>query len=378
MRPTSPGAALPPTRCAGAAPPPTRSGRGLLRLLFLPLAALLLMLGACSSGVPADEPDGAAENATGQSGGEQSGETGTADDDASAQDEGTQEQGFPRTVDVPAGDDRPATEVTIPAEPQRVTALTYETAALVAELGAGEKLVMAPAEAANPVLSNQPDVMADVEHHIASESAVDAEAVIASDPDLVVFNDRHGMEEGVGRVLTEAGIPVLVLPNTFSSVSEMLTNIDLVGTALGMEQEAADLATTLSDGLVDASDEDGPSVLVLSNQAGRPFVTAGGAFPLEVVRLAGGRDASADLGMVRSGPISAEQVLAADPDRILLVDMNGSGETIFADLLNNPAVAALPAVAEHEPFLVEGKYVQALGFTSTVEGRDQIATWLDQ
>src|SRR5699024_8699759 len=120
----------------------------------------------------------------------------------------------------------------------------------------------------------------------------------------------------------------------------------------------------------------GPRVLVLSNQAGRPFVTAGGAFPLEVVELAGARDASERIGVSRTGPITAEQVIAAEPDRILLVDMNGSGRQIFADLLGNPAIAALPAVAEHEVLLVEGKQVQALGLTSTIEGRDRIAEWI--
>jgi len=60
------------------------------------------------------------------------------------------------------------------------------------------------------------------------------------------------------------------------------------------------------------------------------------------------------------------------------VDMNGSGEAVFADLLANPAVAALPAVAEHEVLLVEGKDVQALGLSNTVHGREQIADWLAQ
>jgi len=320
------------------------------RLLLSALAALLT-LGACSSSEPTAEAP-----------------TQTATTDGAA--------AFPRTVEVLAGRELPADEVTLEAEPERVAALTYEAAAVVAELGAVDRLVMVPEEAANPVLSNHPEEMAATPHHIASESSIDAEAVIAADPDLVVLNDRHGLEAGVGSVLEASGIPVLVLPNTWSSVADMSVNIELVGEALGLEDAAADLGEELANGLTDESRDDGPRVLVLSNQAGRPFVTAGGAFPLELLRLAGAQDASESLGMVRTGPISAEQVIAADPDRILLVDMNGSGDAIFRSLLETPAVAELPAVAEHEVLLLEGKQVQALGLTSTIEGRDRIAEWL--
>src|SRR5690606_41548167 len=38
-------------------------------------------------------------------------------------------------------------------------------------------------------------------YHVPSESSIDAEAVIAAAPDLVLLNDRHGLEEGVGSVL---------------------------------------------------------------------------------------------------------------------------------------------------------------------------------
>ncbi|HLT85334.1 MAG TPA: ABC transporter substrate-binding protein [Phototrophicaceae bacterium] len=300
----------------------------------------------------------------------------SAPPEAPASTPGTTEPGFPRTVQVPAGPELPADEVTLDREPERVAALTYETASVVAELGAADRLVMVPEAAANPVLSNHPGEMGAVEHHIVSESAVDAEAVIAAAPDLVVLNDRHGLEAGVGQVLEGAVIPVLVLPNTWASLADMRTNVGLVGRALGLEEAAAALDAELVAGLVDASAPDGPRVLVLSNQAGRPFVTAGGAFPLEVLRLAGARDASESLGMVRTGPITAEQVIAAEPDRILLVDMNGSGDAIFRPLLDTPAVAQLPALTEHEPLLLEGRQVQALGLTSTVEGREAIAEWL--
>src|SRR5690606_25971540 len=192
---------------------------------------------------------------------------------------------FPRTVSVPAGDGRPAAEVRLEQEPQRVAALTYESAGVVAELGAADRLVLVPEAATNPVLSNHPGQMAAVEHHVPSESSIDAEAVIAAAPDLVLLNDRHGLEEGVGSVLEGAGIPVVGRPNTWSSVADMITSRHAVGGALGGGDVAAALGEQITGGFVDASAADGPGVLVLRTQAGRPFVTMGGVFPLESLRL---------------------------------------------------------------------------------------------
>src|SRR5699024_12444235 len=58
--------------------------------------------------------------------------------------------------------------------------------------------------------------------------------------------------------------------------------------------------------------------------------------------------------------------------------MNGSGDRIFAPLLENDAVAALPAVSEERVLLMEGRKLQALGVTATIEGRDELAAWLSE
>lgn len=286
---------------------------------------------------------------------------------------------FPRTVAVPAGQTVAATTVKLDAKPKRVAALTYETAELVAALGAADALVMVPEAVTNPVLTHHHADMIAVEAKAPTESTTNAEAVILTNPDLVLLSARHGLEEGAGHALESAGIPVLVLPNSWATIDDMLTNIALVGEALGAESEATALAATIDSGLAEASISTGaaaPSVLVLSNQAGRPFVTAGKAFPLELVRLAGATHAEAALGLTTTGPITAEQVIQAAPDAILLVDMNGSGDRLFAPIMSNPAVAALPAITEGRVLLVEGRQVQALGLAGVVEGLGAITAWL--
>ena len=165
--------------------------------------------------------------------------TATADDTETAADAAAD---FPRTIQVPAGRDLPATEVTVPAEPARVAALTYETAELVADLGAQERLVMVQEAMANPAISDHAEAMAEIEQHAATEGSIDVEAVIAAQPDLVLLSDRRGLQEGIGQILGEAGIPVLVLPNNWATVADLASNIELVGQALGTDEEAAALA----------------------------------------------------------------------------------------------------------------------------------------
>ena len=56
--------------------------------------------------------------------------------------------------------------------------------------------------------------------------------------------------------------------------------------------------------------------------------------------------------------------------------MNGTGDRMFAPLLDNAAVAALPAVAEGRVLRVEGRQVQALDLTSTVDGLGVLTDWV--
>lgn len=284
---------------------------------------------------------------------------------------------YPLTIDIPASETAPDQEVVLESQPQRIAALTYETAELVAHLGAVDRLVLVQESLTKPELSSFPEQMAQVPSHAPTEGAIDAEQVLATEPDLVLVTPRRGLEEDLSDVLSASGVPVLILPNQWATTEDVMANIELVGEAIGTSTEAQQLIEELSSGLAEISpDEEAPGVLMLSNQAGQPFVVAGSAFPLEILRLAGGQDVGEELGFVRSGPISAEEVIATQPDAIVLVDMNGSGRAVFDPLLTNEAVAELPAIANDRVLLVEGRMVQALGFTAAIEGRELIEQWL--
>ncbi|MGO1673625.1 MAG: ABC transporter substrate-binding protein [Canibacter sp.] len=262
--------------------------------------------------------------------------------------------------------------------PETIAALDYESAEVLASLGLSEHIVMMPEAVMNPVLGSHQKQLGSVEHMIPVTNDLDAESVIDVFPDLAIMSPRHGAEARIGSVLNDAGIDTLELPDSWGSLTEVTHNIQLIGEATGTAPDAKTLIEELKTGLAAGSEPeaDAPRVLVLTNQAGRPFITAGDAMPLNILDLAGATSVSEDMGVTATGPVSAEQIVEADPDGIVLIDMNGSGDKLFQDLLNNEAVASLDAIQREKITRVEGKQVQALGLTNMIDGRQQLQEWV--
>ena len=267
---------------------------------------------------------------------------------------------------------------TEPSAPQRIAAISPDVAETVAALGAGDRLVLVPDTQTNPALTNHLPVMQAVGATLAAHGAADPEQILATDPDLAIITPRHEGESDTAALLEASSVEVLTLPNSWQTVDEMLTDIDTIGDAIGASEAADELTASISTELagIDPVVGDAPSVLVLSNQAGRPMVNAGRGFTLDLLARAGGRNAADEVGLTRTGFADPEQIVRAQPQAILLVDILGAGRESFASILANPAVADLEAVREDRILLLDGKHTQALGLGTTVEGVRQIRDWL--
>lgn len=288
---------------------------------------------------------------------------------------------WPRTIEIPAAQGGEPGTLTLEAEPQTIAALDYESAEVVAELGLADRLVLIPEAVLNPALGSHVEQLTEVPNTIPVAMELDAETVISLQPDLVVMSPRHGAEASIGAVLDQAGITSLQLPSSWTNLESVTQGIELIGEATGQEKPAEKLVDALETGIgsvgaAKPAGSESPRVLVLTNQAGRPFATAGQAYPLEMLRFAGAQNVSEALGMPHTGPISAEQIVEANPDGIVLIDMNGSGERMFAELLANPAVASLEAVSQQHILRLEGKQIQAMGLASTVDGLATLTEWV--
>ncbi|XRQ09714.1 ABC transporter substrate-binding protein [Actinomadura welshii] len=284
---------------------------------------------------------------------------------------------FPVKIDVP-GTEEP---LTIEEEPRRIAALSPDAAIALHELGLTDRLVAIPKAAENTTLNPHAGQMAGVENVIAGENSPEPEQVLAWNPDLIVVTARHTGEKDAFDVLSATGVPVLALTNGWSSSDAVIENLDLIGRATGTAGKAKELAAEIEKGLAGvrgraADAASTPSVAILSNQAHVPFINAGSSLVSELVANGGGANAADRIGVTRTMPVQPEQLVAAKPDSIMLVDVTGKGESSFDAVMGNPAVEALPAVRKGRVRMFPGREVYALAGREVVSGSAAVLAWL--
>lgn len=212
--------------------------------------------------------------------------------------------------------DDEGTQVTFPANPERVISLSPANTETVFALGAGDRLVGGtdfddyPPEAAA-----LPDVV--------SQQEVLTEKVITLEPELILAGGNGLTPADDIAHLRLLGYPVVVLyPET---VDEVLGDITLIGDALGGEAAAtaqetvgtmeADIDTITGQ---TASTSTRPRTLYEIDYGPDLYAPAPDSFIADLVELAGGEPITTADPAVFSLP--TEQLLVADPEVIVLGD----------------------------------------------------------
>jgi len=270
------------------------------------IVALAVFLAACAgSGTPAPSgpaPTGSiAPVATG---------TPTAPPEPEPTPEIPVEPVYPVTVT-----DDDGTDVTIPAEPQKIVSLTPATTEILFALGADDRVVGRtdaddyPAEvAAIPV--------------VVTSTKIDIEKIVALGADLVFAGGNNFTSPDAIAKLRQFGIPVVV---TYApDVEGVLEDIELVGTAAGAPGPATELADAMR-AEIDAiaatlgpGDRARPRVFYEIDATKEIFGPADDSFLAEMISLAGGEPITTGSPTVFSIPL--ERLIAADPEVIVLED----------------------------------------------------------
>ncbi|MDQ2624984.1 MAG: putative F420-0 ABC transporter substrate-binding protein [Actinomycetota bacterium] len=262
--------------------------------------------------------------------------------------------GFPLTVT------NCGVEVTVPTRPERIVTIKSSTTELALALGLADRIAAA-AFLDGPLDETVAAAGADVP--ILSDALPSAEAVLELSPDLVLAGWESNLTaEGAGERDTLAGLGIASYvppaacresgPSPTMSFDVLFEQILETGAVLGAREAAAELVAEQRahlDAVV--PDPRGLSVLWYSSGSQTPYVGAGTGVPQMILDAAGLSNIAADVADSWTS-ISWEEVVARDPDVIVLVDSDwNSAEKKKGVLAEHPATRELDAVRE-ERYLV--------------------------
>ena len=219
--------------------------------------------------------------------------------------------------------------------PQRIVTLATGAGEILAAMGAGDRVVGRDETSLAPQIESAPIVTK--AHQVA------AEQVLALKPDLVIIDSVTGPIEVIDQIRA-SGVRVEMVPDTFA-VADMNARISALGGYLNLS--AADIAAVTLALIPDvpAAESAGPRVAFLYLRGPSSIYLLGGegSGADALIEAAGGTDVGAEAGYEPFTPLTAEALIAAAPD-VLLVMTKGLESVGGLDGLRAlPGVAQTPA-----------------------------------
>lgn len=240
--------------------------------------------------------------------------------------------------------------------PQRIVSIGGSLTEIVYALGQEERLI------ARDTTSLFPSEALDLPD-VGYMRALSPEGVLSVDPDMILTLEGAGPPEAVA-VIKSASVPVVTVPESFDREG-VLVKIDAVGKALGIEDQAAELAASVDADLraaeeaAAAIDERAKVLFILSMEGGRVLASGTGTAANGMIELAGGQNAITDYAGYKQ--LTDEAIVTAEPDVILLMNRGSEDAPTSTDLSSQPALAVTPAAQNGRVILIEGNYVLGFG-----------------
>ena len=213
--------------------------------------------------------------------------------------------------------DETGAEITIESI-ERIIPLDGDVAEVVFALGLGANVVATDLSATYP-----PE--ADALPEIGYQRAISAETVASYKPTVLLATDIAGPPEALDD-LRRLGYPLVILPNESTPRGAGL-KIRAVAAALGVPWRGEEIAASLDAAIAEASvgpdpGLDGsvrPRVMALYVRGTATQLVLGeSANTRWLIGAAGGVDVSEEMGIADNAPISAEAILAAAPDALIV------------------------------------------------------------
>lgn len=245
--------------------------------------------------------------------------------------------------------DQAGRSVTVESEPERIVSGYYISTSLLIALDQKEKLVGIEAKAdKRPIYSLSAPELIELPN-VGTAKEFDLEGCVALEPDLVILPLK--LKDTVS-TLEELGIAVLLVnPEDQELLNEM---VEMVAAATDSEEIAAeilDFANQQQERLTEVlADVEKPDVYLAGNSS--LLSTAGSAmYQDNMISLAGGNNVAGEITDTYWVEIDYEQLLAWNPEYILLT--SDAGYTC-EDVLNDPNLADCDAVVNGKVYQMPG------------------------
>jgi iron complex transport system substrate-binding protein len=237
---------------------------------------------------------------------------------------------FPVTVEAANG------EVVVDAQPTQIVSLSSTATETLFAIGAGEQVV---------AVDDQSDFPAEAPVTELSGFEPNVEAIAEYRPDLVLASGEGPSELTDG--LDRLGVPVIV-QSAAADLDDAYQQIEAIGAATGHSDGAAALVAEMQDRIakVTANLPDGPQLSVFHELGPDLYTASSDTFIGQIyaeLGLANVADEAAEQAGTPYPQVSAEYLLSADPDLVILADDQCCGVTV-EQAAERPGWDALTAV----------------------------------
>ncbi|MEM6971197.1 MAG: ABC transporter substrate-binding protein [Pseudomonadota bacterium] len=253
-----------------------------------------------------------------------------------------------------------ATALAVPAmadeTPPRIVVAGGDLTEIVFALGAGDRVVGVDQT------SNFPAAALEIEQ-IGYVRRISPEGVLSLSPDLLLAAHDAGPDVAMEQ-LAAAGVTIAKAPET-PRAGDIADKIRFVGDAIGKSAEAEALAAQFAENLTTVQEKvaqlnEAPRVLfVLSIQGGSPLIGGAGTSADEMIALAGGVNAGAEIEGYK--PMSREAILATRPDVVLMMSQHAERVGGPDKILSRPEIALTPAGQNGRAITMEGMLLLGFG-----------------
>ena len=249
------------------------------------------------------------------------------------------------------------TEVTV-SDASRIVVLNQAVAEIVISLGMKANII---GRDATTTLESLQSV-----EKVSNGHDVSAESVLSLRPTVVIGDTRTGPPEALEQ-LRGAGVPVVIAPEVWT-LSALPSRVMMIATALGVPNAGERLVNLSESAIEEALKNVGAASSVLRvaflyvrGTASVYLLGGEGSGADELIAAAGGVDVGALNGLAAFTPLTAEAIVQADPDVLLVMSRGLESVGGIDGLLSLPGVSSTRAAAARAVVVVDDDLLLSFG-----------------